>query len=46
VIVCACGASVPPKLQAGHGTVCALQRIRRRQEARVLVEALWLEVSR
>jgi hypothetical protein len=46
VIRCACGATVPPKIQAGHVVVCALQRIRRRQEAAVLVEAMWLEVSR
>jgi hypothetical protein len=44
VIRCACGATVPPQIQAGHVVVCALQRIRRRQEAAVLVEALWREV--
>jgi hypothetical protein len=46
VIRCACGAMVPPRIQAGHGTVCVLHRIRRRQEAAVLAEALWLEASR
>jgi hypothetical protein len=44
MIRCACGATVPTRIQAGHVVVCALQRIRRRQEAAVLAEALWREV--
>jgi hypothetical protein len=38
VIGCPCGASIPRTRHAAHATVCALQQLRRRQEATVHAE--------
>jgi hypothetical protein len=40
---CACGASVPPRLLAGHDVVCALRHLRRTQIAAVRAEQAELE---
>jgi hypothetical protein len=46
MIGCPCGVTVPRTRYTGHVTVCALQQLRRHQEAAVHAETRRLETGR